>query len=129
MAAFVLCAMATLTRGQRRKATSIAMCTVVLLFFFHKTAIVADHANTYAYEESVVLECIGVDVGSSPPYNFTWVAPPDSTSLSRGDLNLNSAGTLSTLTFTVFEEDSGQYSCQIDGYSGAPATTTLTVGK
>ena len=40
MAAFVVCAMATFTRGQRRKATSIAMCTIdiyrVGFFFFIK---------------------------------------------------------------------------------------------
>ena len=43
--------------------------------------------------------------------------------------SVNDAGTISTLTFTAFEEDSGEYGCQIEGNSEDPATTTLTVGN
>ena len=81
----------------------------------------------YIYEETVTLGCVAF--GGSPPYNFTWVVPQGSTSLSRGNLSINDAGTISTLTFRTFEEDSGEYSCQIEGNSGAPATTTVTVGN
>ena len=116
--------------GQQRKANYITFPMSMSRLFLSKktcTAIFVNHSPTYTYGETVTLRC--ATFGSSPPYNFTWVVPLGSTSLSRGDITLNEAGILSTLTFTAFKEDSGQYSCQIEGNSGAPATTTLTVGN
>ena len=104
-----------------------ALSVVMLYMYLHKIVNFFNHPSVYTYGETVTLRCVAF--GGSPPYNFTWVVPPGSTSLSRGDITHDDAGTRSTLTFTAFEEDSGEYSCQIVGNSAAPATTTLTVGN
>ena len=79
---FVVCAVAA-SRGQQRKATYIRTVSHFIsdcaCCLHNYTAFILNHPTTYIYDETVTLRC--VTFGSSPPHNFTWVVPPDSTSL------------------------------------------------
>lgn len=78
------------------------------------------------YGQAVTFRC---DVsGGAGPFTFNdWEVPEISASLIRGNVTITNY--TSTLTFIVFEEDSGEYGCQIEENSGSPALATLTVGK
>ena len=54
--------------------------------------------------------------------------PDGSTSLSRGQVI--TSGAVSVLTFTALEEDSGQYTCQVQSGSDiASDSITVTIGN
>ena len=82
--------------------------------------------GVYQFGESVTLFC-GVFGGGS--HNFTWGAPAGSASLERGTITIPTDMGFSTLTFEVREEDTGEFTCMIDGGTGSPATTMVTVGN
>ena len=64
----------------------------------------------------------------TPPYTFTWVAPPGSSSLSRA--TNTTMDNLSELIFLAFEEDDGEYQCIIaDSSTTESDTDGLTVGR
>ena len=81
-------------------------------------------SGVHQFGESVTLQC-GVFGGET--YNFTWGAPAGSTSLERG--TITSDMSLSRLTFEAREEDSGIFTCEIDGGTGSPAMAFVTVGN
>ena len=64
----------------------------------------------------------------SATYSFNWIVPDGSTSLSRGQVI--TSGPMSQLIFTALEEDSGEYTCQVQS---GPETTadsiTVTTGN
>ena len=82
--------------------------------------------TTYAYGEEVSLICIAV-LGSGV-HSFDWIVPDGSTVLSRGQVITSDI--LSQLTFTALEEDSGEYTCQVQsGSETASDSITLTIGN
>ena len=77
---------------------------------------------TAIYGENVTIEC-GVPEGYQA--EFTWSAPPASTSFSRATITTNS--TSSALTFTADENDSGEFTCTT-GFNGN-ASANIEIGK
>ena len=92
----------------------------------------SSHPPTYEYGEIVSLRCRGFqEIGDpDPPYTFIWTAPEGSTSLTRDTSSFVNTSASSRLTFTAFQEDSGQYTCDIVGNSIYPVPkTTITIGN
>ena len=60
-------------------------------------------------------------------HTFIWSAPDGSTSIQRGTISTTIHSTI--LIFEAREEDTGTFSCEIVGGTGAPATATIIVGN
>ena len=92
--------------------------------FYHTAVITGD--DTYVYGGEVSLRCLGVQ--GSATYSFTWTVPDGSTSLSEGQVV--TSGAISDLTFNASQEDSGDYTCQVEsGSETASDSMTVTIGN
>ena len=92
---------------------------------FHTVIVVGGDIYTY-YGEEVSLACFTA-LGSGV-YSFDWLVPDGSTALSRGQVI--TSGSLSQLTFTALEEDSGEYTCLVQsGSEMGSDSTTVTIGN
>ena len=80
--------------------------------------------GVHQFGQNVTLQCGVFGEGS---YNFTWEAPPGSTSLERGIIT--NATSFSRLTFEAREEDTGIFTCMIDGGTGSTAMAFVIVGN
>ena len=76
----------------------------------------------HRFGENVTLSCVILPSGT---YIVTWIVPEDSTSLDRGTRSITPLG-VHRLMFEAFEDDNGDFSCQIeDGTISDPVTVTV----
>ena len=125
--ACVLCVLFAVVRGQLigKHAHLHMFCRLCCSFVFNHTAVIIGD-DTYVYDGEVSLRCLAVQ--GSATYSFNWLVPDGSTSLSRGQVITSDA--VSVLTFTALEEDSGEYTCQVEsGSETASDSITVNIGN
>ena len=71
--------------------------------------------SVYQFGQSATLQ---YGVFGEGTYNYTLGVPPGSTCLERGTITISTDMSSSTLTFEAREEDSGFFTCMIDGGTG-----------
>ena len=91
------------------------MISFFIVSSLFQQALIIGGGGVYQFGQSVTLQC-GVFGGGS--HNFTWGAPAGSTCLERGTITISTDMSSSTLTFEAREEDSGFFTCMIDGGTG-----------
>ena len=94
-------------------------------------AVFSRHDDTYVYGATITLRCGRFENPGdpAPPFTFRWTAPEGNNSLTRTSSSFQNTSTSSTLTFIAFQEDTGQYTCEIVGSTYGPDMTTLTIGS
>ena len=96
----------------------LALCFVC--FSTTATVSIVEQDIIVAYRENVSIECTLPDDQQA---EFTWIMPPDSTSI----FSIATTVYRSILMFTANKDDSGEYTCQTD-FNGN-TSVNVTVGK